>query len=94
VSEFDQKDTLPEQVASDEDVVDASSGEQSELDLGVVATGHEGVDEALSALAGLSDRPVAEHPAVFEKVHRDLDAAMTSLGEDDAGDGPGGPGNA
>lgn len=62
-------------------------GEQSELDLGVVATGNAGVDAALAALDGLHDRPIAEHPDVFEQVHRGLRDAMTSV-DDDLDQGP------
>jgi hypothetical protein len=61
---------------------DSTPGEQSELDLGVVATGHAGVDSALAALDGLHDRPIAEHPDVFEQVHRGLLDAMTSVDDD------------
>lgn len=34
-----------------------------------VLTGDEPVDQALSALAGLAERPVREHVAVFDAVH-------------------------
>ena len=72
---------------------ESSPGEQSELDLGVVATGHAGVDAALAGLDGLTDRPVGEHPDVFEQVHRGLHDAMSGLYDDsDAGpDEVGGP---
>ena len=61
---------------------DAVPGQQSELDLGVVATGHPAVDAALSGLAGLTARPIDEHPRVFEDVHRQLDDAMSSAETD------------
>lgn len=32
-------------------------------------TGDDAVDQALTALDGLTDRPVREHVAVFEAVH-------------------------
>ncbi|MBX9245287.1 hypothetical protein ICW40_10775 [Actinotalea ferrariae] len=32
-------------------------------------TGDDAVDQAMTALAGLDDRPVREHVAVFEAVH-------------------------
>jgi len=59
-------------------------GEQSELDLGVIATGDARVDAALTGLTGLSDRPIGEHPAVFEQVHDELAQAMSEFaGESD-----------
>jgi hypothetical protein len=52
------------------------------------ATGESKVDEALARLDELAELPVAEHPAVFEQVHRRL---REVLGELDAGP-PGGAG--
>jgi hypothetical protein len=52
---------------------------QSELDLGLVPTGDPRVDAALAALEGLPDRPVDEHPAVFEEVHQGLHAALSDV---------------
>ena len=52
------------------------------------ATGESKVDEALAPLDGLAGLPVAEHPAVFEQVHRRL---REVLGELDSGE-PGGAG--
>ena len=75
-----EADHLDEEGATDRE--ESTPGEQSELDLGVVATGHAGVDAALTSLDGLGERPVADHPAVFEQVHRALDEAMTSLEDD------------
>jgi hypothetical protein len=56
------------------------------------ATGDSRVDEAVSQLEDLAVLPVAEHPAIFERVHRQLTEALDDL---DAhapaapGDGPG-----
>ena len=50
------------------------------------ATGESKVDEALATLDELAELPVAEHPAVFEQVHRQL---RDVLGELDSG--PSGP---
>ena len=47
------------------------------------ATGESKVDEALAGLDELAELPVAEHPAVFEQVHRRL---RDVLGELDARD--------
>jgi hypothetical protein len=44
------------------------------------------VDEALSRLSGLSEVPVAEHPAAFEYVH---DRLAEALGDLDVGGHPG-----
>ncbi|MEP7025991.1 MAG: hypothetical protein ABJB47_19770, partial [Actinomycetota bacterium] len=58
---------------------------------GQPATGEPRVDEALAGLGQLAGLPVAEHPAVFEQVHRKL---REVLGELDSGapssQGPGG----
>jgi len=43
------------------------------------STGDERVDEAVSALAGLEDRPVAEHVGVFGEVHRLLQDTLASV---------------
>ena len=64
-------------------------GDQSELDLGVVNTGDPAVDEALGGLDQLKSIPVAEHPGVFEQVHRGLTQAMTRAGDEpDQSEGP------
>lgn len=52
---------------------------QSELDLGVVPTGDARVDAALTQLNGLVDRPVDDHPAVYERVHQQLQAALADV---------------
>jgi hypothetical protein len=46
------------------------------------ATGESRVDAALAGLSQLAALPVAEHPAVFEQVHRQL---REVLGELDSG---------
>ena len=43
-------------------------------------TGHPAVDEVLASLAGLEERPVAEHVAVFEAAHDRLRAALADAG--------------
>lgn len=42
-------------------------------------TGDERVDSAVAGLAGLADTPVADHPAVLERVHRRLGEILASL---------------
>ena len=39
-------------------------------------TGVEEVDDVLTSLQGLDDRPVEEHPAVFESAHEQLRQAL------------------
>jgi len=59
------------------------------------ATGDDRVDEAVSRLEELAGLPVAEHPAIFERVHEQLTEALGDLdaGERAAPDGsPGQPG--
>ena len=53
-----------------------TADEQSELDLGVISTGASDVDSALAPLEGLGDRPVSEHPEVYEQVLAELSATM------------------
>lgn len=48
-----------------------------------VASLSAGVDEAMAGLAGLSERPVGEHVAAFERVHTALGEAL-SAGSDRA----------
>lgn len=55
---------------------EASADEQSELDLGVISTGAPDIDSALSPLEGLGERPVSEHPEVYEQVLGELSATM------------------
>jgi len=43
---------------------------------GAEQTGVDAVDEALQTLAGLRERPVDEHPAVYESVHGALRAVL------------------
>jgi hypothetical protein len=54
------------------------------------------VDEAVSQLQDLAGLPVAEHPAVFERVHRQLTEALDDLDAREPAvpdDGPGHPGS-
>ena len=44
------------------------------------ATGDSRVDEAVSQLEDLAGLPVAEHPAVFERVHQRLTEALGDAG--------------
>jgi hypothetical protein len=55
---------------------DPNADEQSELDLGVISTGAPDIDRALSPLEGLKERPVSEHPEVYEQVLGELSATM------------------
>jgi len=60
------------------------------------ATGDSRVDEAVSQLQDLAGLPVAEHPAVFERVHRQLTEALDDLDAREPAapdDGPGHPGS-
>ena len=60
------------------------------------ATGDSRVDEAASQLQDLAGLPVAEHPAVFERVHRQLTEALDDLDAREPAvpdDGPGHPGS-
>jgi hypothetical protein len=58
------------------------------------ATGEPRVDAALARLDELSGRPVAEHRAIFEDVHRRLRDVLGELDtrEQDSGDQPAGAG--
>jgi hypothetical protein len=58
--------------------------EQSELDLGVISTGSPDIDRALTPIEGLGDRPVAEHPDVYEQVLGQLSATMADSSADEA----------
>jgi hypothetical protein len=49
------------------------------------STGDARVDEALGRLGELAELPVAEHPAVFEHVHRRLAEALGEIGPGSAG---------
>jgi len=44
------------------------------------ATGDSRVDEAVSQLEDLAGQPVAEHPAIFERVHQQLTEALGDAG--------------
>ena len=54
------------------------------------ATGESRVDAALAGLGQLAGLPVAEHPAVFEQVHRQLREVLGELDSGAAGPGPAG----
>ncbi|MFT4188994.1 MAG: hypothetical protein QM621_10490 [Aeromicrobium sp.] len=51
-------------------------------------TGHEGIDEALSGLEDLADRPVTEHLAVYDAIHHVVRATLADAGR---AEGPGTP---
>jgi hypothetical protein len=56
------------------------------------ATGDSRVDEAVSQLEDLAGLPVAEHPAIFERVHQRLTDALGDTGARERAvpdDGPG-----
>lgn len=54
------------------------------------ATGEPRVDDVLQTLASLADRPVSEHPPVFERIHGRL---VDVLGELRSGPDAAGPGH-
>jgi hypothetical protein len=60
------------------------------LSSGHPATGESRVDAALAGLGQLAGLPVAEHPAVFEQVHRQLREVLGELDSGAAGPGPAG----
>ena len=66
----------------DDDVLEGSDHEGVEDRLDEVepgdgvATGDPWVDEVLASLAGLDERPVSEHAALFEQAHEKLRAAL------------------
>ncbi|MEO5654111.1 MAG: hypothetical protein ABIN79_03070 [Marmoricola sp.] len=45
-----------------------------------VRTGHQVVDGVVDSLAGLDERPVGEHVAVFEQAHDSLRRALNEAG--------------
>ena len=47
-----------------------------------IRTGVERVDAVVDAVAGLEDRPVDEHVAVFESAHDELRRTLDSQSED------------
>jgi hypothetical protein len=71
-------ETEPEAGVSPSSETAARPPGQSELDLGIVPTGDERVDQALVLLEQLGGRPVDEHPAVYEAVHQQLQAALVA----------------
>jgi hypothetical protein len=56
------------------------------------ATGDSRVDEAVSQMEDLAGLPVAEHPAIFERVHRSLTEALGDLDAHERAAPDGGPG--
>ncbi len=60
---------------------------------GIAVTGEPRVDTALAGLAGLESLPVGQHPAHFERVHRELREVLGDLnaGPRPAAQRPGGP---
>lgn len=48
----------------------------------VETTGHPVVDDVVASVAGLDDRPVAEHVEVFESAHDRLRSALADAGDD------------
>jgi hypothetical protein len=48
-------------------------------------TGEHRVDAALSLLDELTERPVTEHPEVFERVHAELSEVLGELGSASSG---------
>jgi hypothetical protein len=59
-------------------------------------TGDSRVDEAVSQLSDLAGLPVAEHPAIFERVHQRLTEALGDAGARERAvpdDSPGEPGS-
>ena len=50
------------------------------------------VDEAVSQLEDLAGLPVAEHPAIFERVHQQLTDALGDAGARERAVPDGGPG--
>jgi hypothetical protein len=55
---------------------------EPETDRGVPAAGSAPVADALADLTTLAERDLAEHPDVFERVHGQLQSALSSI--DDA----------
>jgi hypothetical protein len=49
---------------------------RDEVDAPPVRTGDPRVDEVLTSLDGLDDRPVSEHAEMFERAHEQLRAAL------------------
>lgn len=78
--------TVEDAAAEDAAVEDAAVGDAAAADASAVGAGSAAVDspvaDALAGLDSLAERDLAEHPEVFERIHDDLHAALTSI--DDA----------
>ena len=59
---------------SDDEGVEGRARE--DVDAAPVRTGDPRVDEVLTSLDGLDERPVSEHAEVFERAHEQLRAAL------------------
>jgi hypothetical protein len=67
----------------DDTAVEPRTGTGSDEAAGSVGrTGHPVVDDVVASLAGLEDRPVAEHVEVFESAHDRLRGALADAGDD------------
>lgn len=71
---------MEEQQAAAQPQQPGSGGDQPPGPAGPPPTGEPQVDEAIARLSELSGLPVAEHPAVFEDVHRRLAETLGELG--------------
>lgn len=59
-----------------EHIPETDQSETSPPDAGPERTGVQVVDDVLDSMRGLDDRPVEEHPAVFESAHQQLRQAL------------------
>jgi hypothetical protein len=55
---------------------DSADESAAEPAVAVEPTGNSAVDAVLESLAGLAERPVAEHVTVFEQAHEQLRSAL------------------
>jgi hypothetical protein len=69
---MDEHATDPTPYPAGDDHADEGGSPSGETE----STGIPAVDEVLSSLDGLADRPVAEHVAVFEQAHERLRRAL------------------
>lgn len=56
----------------DDQITDAAAGAES-------ATPAADLDEALAALETVSERPLVEHPDVYQEIHTSLQSALTDI---------------